>query len=300
MSATTVMKDSEVGDAWIQQTAAAVPVQRVIDPQTGQPTGDILTGPVRLMFPNLFERDPKSKNDGNPEGKYNAQILFTPYVDFTILYEEYNKVCMASFPEHLVGGQWAGLHSPFRDQAQKLKFQGYTPGCIFMSVSTQYKPPVVDANRNPVVDPGKVYPGVWAICAVNAYAIHDPRKKGCSFGLQSVMLIGDDTNCGGGGVDPRQTFGGVTGISRPTVSPSAVAGMPTGARPPGAPGMPPPPAGGTYAAPTGAPAPAPAGAPPVSYAAPPAPAYAPPPAADPRGPVPAGFATWAEYDELMG
>lgn len=307
---TTVMRDSIVGDNWIYNTAQAVPVQRVMDEKTGEPTGDVLTGPVRLAFETLFELPQPTQSTPNP--KFGASLLFTPYADFSIFYEEYYAACAAEFSDHYdaASGQYYGLHSPFRDQGEKLKFGGYTPGLIFMTCTSKFKPPVVDARGNPIVDKSKVYPGVWAICAVNKYTYKDPRKKGVGFGLQSVMIIGDDTKLGGGAPDPNKTFAAAKGaIQAPTISPSAVQGMPQGGgQPPhGAPQThaAPPPPGGTYAAP-----PAPSG-PPGGHT-PPAGQFTPPgapqggyqmpgqPAADPRGAPPNGFATWAEYDDLMG
>lgn len=299
--ATTIVRDSIVGDAWIQQTAQSVPIQRVIDEKTGQPTGDILTGPVRLAFDTLFELPQPNANMQNP--KYGAALLFTPLADFTIFYEEYYGVCGTEFADHYdhASGQYYGLHSPFRDQAEKAKFGGFTPGGVFMTCTSKFKPPVVDVRGNPIVDKSKVYPGVWAICAVNPYSYKDPRKKGVGFGLQSVMIIGDDTKFGGGAPDPNKTFAAAKGaIQAPAISPGALSNMPVGGAPaaPHGGGMAPPPAGGTYAAP-------PAGAPSAPPAMPPgrpAPGqYVMPgqPAGDPRGPVPDGFESWAEYDDMM-
>jgi hypothetical protein len=299
---TTLLRDSIVGDAWITQTMQQVPISYVLDEKTGERTGDILTGPVRLAFDTLFELPKPTPQMENP--KYGAALLFPPTADFSIMYEEYYKVCAAEFASHYDGAtqQYHGLHSPFRDQAEKLKFGGFTPGAVFMTCTSKFKPPVIDARGNPVVDPSKVYPGVWAICALNSYAYKDPRKKGVGFGLQSVMLIGDDTKFGGGAPDPNKTFGAAKGaIAPPPVqaghlqNAGANSPPPNGA-PPGTGAMPGAPAGGTYAAPpTGAPG---AG----QYQMPGQPAAAPPAggSSDPRGPVPAGYDSWGEYDDLMG
>ena len=300
---TTIVRDSIVGDAWIQQTAQSVPIQKVIDAETGNETGDILTGPVRLAFDTLFELPQPSAKMENP--KYGAALLFTPMADFGLFYEEYHRICAQDFADHYdaASGQYYGLHSPFRDQAEKAKFGGFTPGCVFMTCTSKFKPPVVDARGNPIVDQSKVYPGVWAICAVNAYSYKDPRKKGVGFGLQSVMIIGDDTKFGGGAPDPNKTFAAAKGaIQTPAIQSGQVAGnMPVGGQPPAGAAMPPPPAGGTHAAPAPAPAApaasAPAAAPPggAQYTMPGQPAAA----ADPRGPVPQGYGSWAEYDAAM-
>lgn len=235
MAQTTLVRDSVVGDDWIRQTAAAVPVQRIYDPQTGQPTGDILTGPVRLAFTNLFKLPPASEKNNNP--KFGAALLFTPLADFTIFYEEYYRVAAAEFAKHWNGEQYVGLHSPFRLQDEKTNFGGFTKGLTFFSATSKYKPPVVDARYNPIVDESKVYPGVWAICAVNTYAYHDQRKKGIAFGLQSVMIIGDDTAHGGGPKDPREQFAKVGNVSAPIVPPDVGRNMPTQGPVPGQPPM---------------------------------------------------------------
>lgn len=232
--ASTIVKDSIVGDMWIQQTAQAVPVQRVLG-DDGMPTGDIVTGPVRLAFDNLFTLPQVTDKMQNP--KFGAALLFTPLADMTIFYEEYYRVAALEFASHWNGTEYVGLHSPFRDQREKSNFNGFTPGCIFISATSKYKPPVVDIRKNPIVDVSKVYAGVWAICGVNTYAYKDPRKKGIAFGLQSVMIIGDDQRFGGGPKDPNQTFAKVN-VSAPIVRPDVANMLPQGANPP-APGMPP-------------------------------------------------------------
>lgn len=241
---TTIMKDSVVGDQWIRDTAAAVPVQRVVkkNETTGQMeyTGDILTGPVRLSFVNLFELPKPTASMANP--KYSALLMFTPFFDPTIFNEEYYNVCAAVFGAFWNGTNYVGLHSPFHDQGEKFKLQGFTAGCTYMTCSSKYKPPVVDARGNPIVDPSKVHAGVWAICALKAYSygLNPPQpKKGPGFGLQSVMVIGDDTNLAqGAGADPTTQFKGIQ-IAAPIVRPN-LAAMPSAMVPPGAPQIYPP------------------------------------------------------------
>jgi hypothetical protein len=211
----TAVRNSRVGDAWIMKMCELNPPQRVLD-KDGNPTGNILTGPVRLAFVNLLKPSQQKNDDGTMrEGKYNTIALFTPFFDPTLFYEAYYAECAKSWADMYDAGtqQYYGLHSPFRDQAEKFKFAGFTPRCTFMTFNSQFKPPIVDTANNPIVDERRVYPGVWAILSVNAYSYgkNPPRpKKGVGFGLQSVMIVGDDENTGGGGaVDPRTQFGAV-------------------------------------------------------------------------------------------
>lgn len=287
---TTVVRDSIVGDQWIYNTAQSVPIQRVLD-KDGNPNGDILTGPVRLAFDNLFELPKATEQMNNP--KYGASLLFTPYADFNILYEEFYAVCAREFADYYdaSSGQYHGLYSPFRDQAEKIKFGGFTPGCVFLSCTSKYQPPVVDTRHNPIVDRSKVYPGVWAICSISPYAFKDPRKKGVAFGLQSVMIIGDDQKFGGGAPDPKQTFSGVN-VQAPIVRPETAQGMPGAAQQPQPAGIP----GYTQTAPAQPPAAAPA-VPQQNYQMPgtPAPAQPAQPGAQPAMP-PQGGDDWSFMD----
>lgn len=226
---TTIVRDSIVGDQWIEQVATSVPIQWVYDEKTGEPNGDILTGPVRLAFDNLFVLPQATATSQNP--KYGATLLFTPYADLTILNDAYYDVCAQTFPEYWDAQEqdYLGLHSPFHDQRDKAsKYGGFTPGCTYLNATSKFKPPVVDARMNPIVDQSKVFPGVWAICSINVYGYgkNPPQpKKGVAFGLQNVMIIGEDTKFGGGAADPTKTFKGIN-VRSPIVRPDQLRGLP--------------------------------------------------------------------------
>ena len=278
---TNSMNNSHVGDAWIYQTLQQVPIQPVVNTETGQPTGDYLTGPVRICFETLFELPPPSAKNENPS--YGATILFTPWHDLSILRQAWHDATLRAFPESFIQqtGQFSGVHTPFHDQADKIKYSGFTPGCVYLNVTSKYQPWVGNAQKQPV-GPDRAYAGAWAIATINVYDFNN-KTKGCKFGLQSLMIIGDDEKLGGKGPDPEQSFKAAQGIAPPPGTAAMVqGGMPPSQAPAAPPYMPAPPPGGTYAA-----------------APPPA---APPPAASSplRGPVPEGFDSWAQYDMMMG
>lgn len=232
---TTIMKNSIVGDNWIRQTQQFAPIQRVVN-EKSEYTGDILSGPVRLSFVYINELPKATATMQNP--KYNTAILFPPGADLSIFYEEYYKVAAAVFPEHWNGQQYVGLHSPFHDQGEKFKYDGYTPGCIYMTVSSKFKPLVVDSRGTPY-DPAKLYAGQWVVVALKPYAYgkNPPQpKKGPGFGLQSIMVIGDDTNLAAGKVaDPSQTFKGQMGAIAAPIARPDLSRMPTAPTQPGVP-----------------------------------------------------------------
>lgn len=272
---TTVMRNSRVGDAWIQEMARLNPTQWVVGAD-GQRNGNI-TLFARLAWTDaLFTAKAGVKNPAPGAAlKYYTTLLLTPWTDMTILWEEYNRICAADF-QQFFNGQYYAVDNPIRPCAEKPNMGGYTPGLFFTNVSSNFKPPIVDAGGNPIVDPQRVYPGVWAIAAVNAYASGKGQpKKGPRFGLQTIMIVGDDENLGGAAPDPQQMFRGVK-VQPPAVQP----GQQFGQQVMGAP----PPAGGVGAFYGAAP---PAGAPPAGVPAYGAPAV--PPGFPPAGGAPTGF-----------
>lgn len=266
MPDTTVMKDSQVGDAWIAEACRQNPVQQVLNAD-GTPTGNWLTGPVRLNFcDSLFELKPQMKNDPNSALKASLMCMFTPYTNMQPFYDEYYRVAQTEFAEYWNPAmqQYVGIDNPITDQGFKAhKYMGFTPGLMCTTMSSFYLPPVVDIRGNPIIDQKKVYPGVWAIVAFNTYASGKKfPKKGPRFGLQTVMIIGDDKSLMGGGADPRTQFKAVTVTAPVAIAPGGF-GKPN--QPPGV-----PPAGQAYYPPTGLPAaphmpmlPRPPGAPPA-------------------------------------
>jgi hypothetical protein len=237
MVETTVMRNSSVGDAWIQELASKNPIQWVSD-ENGNRTANVLSGPVRLNYPCVLNKrkEEAKQADGSMalvETRFDTQILFTPYADFSAsspIMELYNAQLAMDCQDFRdpTTGQYFGLHSPFRAQADKSvgkNSNGYTPGAQFITLSTHFKPLVVDTRMNPIVDESKVYAGVWAICSMNAYSYGiktNQKTKGIGFGLITAMILADDDNLAGGpvAVDPKAQFGGVK-VVPPTVNPAA-------------------------------------------------------------------------------
>lgn len=74
--------------------------------------------------------------------------------------------------------------------------EGY-PGHLFMRVSSNTKPGVVDANLNPIIDSTEVYSGCYAMVSIGAYAYNTNGNKGVTFGLNNVMKVADGESLGG-------------------------------------------------------------------------------------------------------
>lgn len=256
----TLMTNSIVGDKWVREVCQNNPT--VMLPGENRL---ISSGPVRLAFcDTLWEpKAPSGQPNGTP--KYSVCGLYSPFADMNVYYSEYYRICAEMFADHynphLQPPGYSGLENPFHDCAQKAhKFEGFTPGLLYVNHTSKFKPSIVDATpaKNIITDKAKVYPGVWAILVVNAYGYgkSPPQpKKGVSFGLQAVMIIGDDQNLAGGGIDPREAFKHAN-VRPPAINPASLAGLAPPPPPGAAPGRPYTPgvapgyvAGGGYAPP---------------------------------------------------
>lgn len=235
MTNTTFMKDSTIGDNWIREMCELNPIQACVDPATGQPNGLYLSGPVRLSFPHLIDPAPANPNSKftRTSDVYEATLLFPPQANIALLEQWLDEVNRANFKDKInpQTGQLVGIKSPIHPCDDKFKYSGYTSGLKYMRISSQFKPGVFDSRQQPITDKNKVYPGVWAIVAMNAYASglknQDPTAvKQARFGIANVMIIGDDSNLGAGGSAPpaSSTFGGVN-VRAPATSPSAAFGQ---------------------------------------------------------------------------
>lgn len=199
-----MMKDSQLDPNYLSE-------EMRLNPPSMRPNGIIFSGPVRLSFANLFR--PAKPNQDGAEGKYGATLLFPLGTNMDLFAKVWTEEAKKAFPQNWdANGQPVGLHSPFHDQAEKAvgakPYAGFTSGAIYFNTSSKFKPIVVDRNQNPVADESRVYSGVWAFVALNTYAYKN-KKIGIGFGLQTVMIIADDTKLASGGGNPAQDFGGV-------------------------------------------------------------------------------------------
>ena len=198
-----LMTDTRMTDDWIKRAIEGNPIVLL-------ESGNYRTCPVRLSFPNLFQRS--KPIPPATEGSYGANLIFPVGVDRKLLEAAVVQVLKDKCPDALSEDpkKRVKVKNPFKDQGEMLKYDGYAEGGFFISAtSRQNKPAVVDANGAVITDESKVYPGVWAVCTIRPFWYDKGVNKGVSFGLQSVMIVADDNNLGGGGEDLSRAFAGV-------------------------------------------------------------------------------------------
>jgi hypothetical protein len=190
------MKDTRMSEAWIKRVVTDFPCT-LLD------TGAIRTCPVRLSFPNIFKKG--KPVEAGKEGTYGSCLVFPLQAELGLLYRQAQDVAMAQWPK-----QMGKLKNPFLAQDDMVQYGGFTPGGVYIrSVAYENQPAVFDQRHVPIVDPARVYPGVWAVCTIRAFAYDKGVNKGVSFGLNSVMVVADDQPLGGSVSDPDHDFAGV-------------------------------------------------------------------------------------------
>ena len=144
----------------------------------------IITPECVLSYPNLFEA--RSFNDGDP--KYSATLVFLSGVDIGPLKRAALEVLKerwgAKVEDMLTKKQ---LRLPFRPGEEK----GYPDGSIFMNVTTQQRPGVVDQRVQPVIDQSDIYAGCFVRASIRPFAYDKAGNKGVSFGLINVQKLRD-------------------------------------------------------------------------------------------------------------
>lgn len=155
--------------------------------QQHQPKNEvILTPKFRMSFPHLFKPHSGFKNQGPV---YSVQMLFKKTDDISIL-----KKAAADAATKKWGPKenWPQFKHPvFKDGDLKgKKLSGYE-GMTVVEARSKFKPGVVDAKTQEVIDPQLAYAGRYARATVTVHAYQNQFGSGISFGLQNIQLLED-------------------------------------------------------------------------------------------------------------
>lgn len=196
-------------------TAEWVTRQLAKNPCVVMNDGNIRTCLARLSFPVLtdqqFEQAKKNRLAKGLDGeqKRSATLLFPPGADLGVLKDAGSDTAKERWPNAAELIKNGGLHSPFRDQREKMQFEGYIAGGVFVTCTSDRSPMVTDVRGAPVVRTEDLHPGIWVFGIVRPFAFDVKMKKGISFGLQGIIKIGEDKELGGGGVDIGAAVAGI-------------------------------------------------------------------------------------------
>jgi len=156
------------------------------------PPTEIVTEPCRLSFPALFEPKPVMK--GSDDKKFMATLLLPPDVDLGPLFVCARAAMVDKFGKVI---KLPARANPIKECAEK-DLAGYEDGWHYINAKSGYRPSVVDAKMQEVLDPDRVYAGCWCRFHLQAFAWDHPvGGKGVSFSLSAVQLVRDDERLDG-------------------------------------------------------------------------------------------------------
>ena len=184
------------------------------DSKNGITPGVVVTPEFRLVYPNLFEARAFVR-DGKPQGepKYGLVMLFKP--------DEIDG--MKSTAAGVAKAKWPGrdlkeLKFPFKKgdaEAKKREDKGkdgsFYAGTVVIKASSKYQPQVVDMDRKDILDPKRVYSGVYAFAELNfvAYNGVGGGQDGVTCYVNFVMISRKGDRIAGKTAD--DVFSGVQG-----------------------------------------------------------------------------------------
>lgn len=170
-------------------------------------SGKIITPLARASFVYLFS--PQKSMEVGKEATYGITLLFPADADLSILKTKAHEALVEKFGAAKVADPdfVAKLRTPFRDQGE-FDYDGYVKGSKFIRASAklEYKPAVVDAQNNDIIESRQLYSGCYVRAALVPFAYEAKGNKGVSFGLRFVQKIRDGEPLGGGGGDPSKDF----------------------------------------------------------------------------------------------
>ena len=190
---------------WIKNVIERNPCKVIAD-------GNILTCPVRMGFVHL-DKPQKAMEEGKDD-KYSVTLLFQEGSNVSVLADALRKCGAEKWGDQFANhSKSSSFHNPIKDQGDKFQYEGFVSGNRFVVATGTRKPEVRRPNGSPHTD--HTFSGQWAMAVIRPFAWETRNsqgvvlKRGLSFGLQGVLILADDIEFGGGGVDLNKAFAGV-------------------------------------------------------------------------------------------
>jgi hypothetical protein len=142
--------------------------------------GSLLTPPFRVSFPRIFTAD--------ENGKFGCAMIFDEDVDFSVLEKAVKDKEKEVWPK---GAPKKEYLLPILDggdsNREEHKGKFYING-----KAGKYRPGLVDAQLQPIMDEAEFYPGCWARAVITLYHWVYLGKCGISVNIRNIQKIRDD------------------------------------------------------------------------------------------------------------
>jgi hypothetical protein len=117
--------------------------------------------------------------------------------------------------EYGKGAKWNGkiprnLKIAYRDADELDDLEKYpeNEGHMILNARSKKRVGLIDADRQPILDPAELYSGCWAYVSVSSFA-YDNESKGVSFFLNNIMKARDDEPFGNASASADEDFGDI-------------------------------------------------------------------------------------------
>ena len=164
----------------------------------------VVTGKVRFSFVNVFE--PKAFGE-NQTPKYSVMLLIPKSDVGTIdrMRKAINAAAEKGKTTKFGGKIPTVLKSTLKDADVDTNQDGdvfadiwdYAKNHYILNVSSKIAPQIVDAERNPIINPVDFYSGCYGRASINFFAYNNNGNKGISAGLGNLQKLEDGEPLGG-------------------------------------------------------------------------------------------------------
>lgn len=161
----------------------------------------VVTGEVRLSYVNLFEAKKFNEANADEVPKYSVTILIPKTDTKTIdkIKMAIQKAAEKGAQRHFGGRVPTNVPNTLKDGDTETNDLGELrcnvnpelKGHYYMRLSSKFKPLVLDANKNEILNPLDVYSGCYGRVSLQCYAYSGNGKRGISAVLVNVMKTRD-------------------------------------------------------------------------------------------------------------
>lgn len=170
-----------------------------------RPSTQVVTGVGRGSYVKVFEAE---RNELSGKLEYSMAFLIPKSDTETIsaLKRAAKLAADAKWPEGAKRPR--NLRNPLRDGDEERPDDVAYAGHYWINVKSQkQRPGIVDANMQPVIDPGAFVSGDYCRISVNAYAYEAKGNTGVAFGLNNIQVVYKGEPLGGSAPPPENDFG---------------------------------------------------------------------------------------------
>lgn len=155
----------------------------------------VITGP-KTRFSYLCVNEPKAPLGGGTP-KYSVSLIIPKSDAVTVA--KINAAIRAAYEEgqgKLKGSgksvpPLSSLKTPLRDGDAERPDDAAYADSWFVNANSTAKPGVVDADRQPVIDAGGLYSGIYGRASINFYAFNVNGNRGIACGLNNLQKLAD-------------------------------------------------------------------------------------------------------------